>query len=368
MGRLAETAVNGPTLGDIGERRIIADLLSNRYLRSNPDFGDDVVQVLDVGEASIVATTDPAPMPVVWELGYRDYFDWGWLLAAINLSDLAAAGAQPLGLMTSLTLRPETLVSDFGRLLDGVDACCAAAGTHVLGGNIKESLNPVCEATAIGIVNGEPRLSRRGTVIGDKILALGDTGLFWSALLTLDGADGIRQLDRRLLMDGLVRPKPLIRLGIALRQSGLVHASTDASDGIFGAVASLIAGPRLGFIFEPQKFRYLSVVSDVARRLGVDPFRLALGFGNFELVVSTDAKSLDAIYDLASGLGVHVTELGFVDAGPGIRVSTTDGSLPMTSFDNERFTPDSQFTAGIASYKNRLLESPLAEVSNIRVS
>jgi len=49
----------------------------------------------------LVATTDPCPEPLVFSLGYTDLYYQGWLLATINFSDLAAAGAEPLGLLVS---------------------------------------------------------------------------------------------------------------------------------------------------------------------------------------------------------------------------------------------------------------------------
>ena len=76
-------------LDEIGERRLIEGLFTERYGRSSQTFGDDCAYLLDTEGGGIVASTDPAPRPVAWQLGFEDYFHWGWLLAACNLSDLA---------------------------------------------------------------------------------------------------------------------------------------------------------------------------------------------------------------------------------------------------------------------------------------
>ena len=119
-----------PQLCDLGERRIIDEILRPRYGTNMDTYGDDCISIpaRSVDE-TIVATTDPCPVPMASILGFADYYYWGWLLSTINLSDLAAAGAEPLGILTSLILPSDFPVSKFMRLLDGIDACCLAGGT-----------------------------------------------------------------------------------------------------------------------------------------------------------------------------------------------------------------------------------------------
>ena len=145
-------------LSDLGERRIIRELLAARYAGNTEAFGDDCA-ALPLGAASgqhLVVTTDPCPPPMATQLGFDDHFFIGWLLATINLSDLAAAGADPLGIMTSLQLPASTRLVDFERLLDGLDACCAESGTCVLGGNLKEAPKLDVAATAVGVCDTRP--------------------------------------------------------------------------------------------------------------------------------------------------------------------------------------------------------------------
>src|SRR5690348_11742256 len=103
---------DGRRLIDVGERHLIDHELRARY-GDQQGFGDDCA-VLEVPSkaSTLVWTTDPAPLPVAHTLGYDDYYYWGWLLAAINWSDIAAAGGSPVGLLTSLTLPNEFSLSD----------------------------------------------------------------------------------------------------------------------------------------------------------------------------------------------------------------------------------------------------------------
>src|SRR5437868_5550458 len=127
--------MSAQTLGDLGERTIIREILAPRYSPAAESFGDDCVAIAHA-QGFVIITTDPCPPPMAMQVGFPDLLYRGWLLATINLSDLAAAGARPLGLLTSLQLPATTPTEDFERLLDGIDECCAEHGTAVLGGNL----------------------------------------------------------------------------------------------------------------------------------------------------------------------------------------------------------------------------------------
>ena len=167
------------TLRDLGERRIVEEILRSRYAQNALNYGDDCA-LLPIGLDGkyVTMTTDPCPHPVADLLGFADYYYWGWLLATINLSDLAAAGAQPIGLLTSFTLPPAMLISDFTRMLDGVDECCSTVGARVVGGNLREGPQIALSGSAVGICDTLP-MSRAGIQAGDHLVIIGDLGNFW---------------------------------------------------------------------------------------------------------------------------------------------------------------------------------------------
>ena len=162
---------------DFGERRLVEEVLAARY-GSTKNWGDDAALAAELspGARWVVATTDPCPPPMAVSLGFNDWYYTGWLLATINLSDIAAAGAHPAGLLSSLNLPADTLLSDFTRLLDGLDSCCAAAETRVIGGNLKETPEVSLSGTAIGYCQ-QPPLSRHGAQPNDTLYLIGEVGL-----------------------------------------------------------------------------------------------------------------------------------------------------------------------------------------------
>jgi thiamine-monophosphate kinase len=346
-------------LGDIGERRLIDDFFAPRYSRHGFSFGDDCSIVLVTSEGTIVESVDPAPRPVAWELDLKDYFHWGWLLGAINLSDLAAAGARPLSLLTSFILPNEMDLADLTRFLDGLDTCCETYSCPVVGGNVTDGPEFRCEATVTGQVSGGLPFSRRGATVGDKVVAIGRSGNFWSGLLTLTRDYPVHSMSRAELVDAIVRPVPQVEVAAELYKLGTVHACTDASDGLYYAIHSLTVSQGLGFRVEPSMIAYPDIVLEVAALAGIEPFRLLLGFGDMQIVVAVSDENLELIEATVVGRGQRILTLGMVtDTG---RLEMTDNGIAreLGNFDNERLTEDSQFTAGLAAYQKRLLEQPL---------
>jgi len=350
---------------DIGERRLISEYLRPRYSGRNKwRYGDDCAVIFDASRSPngvIVATADPGPRPVAWDLGFHDYYYWGWLAAAVNWSDIAAAGADPLGLVTSLTLPNDMRVSDFLRLLDGIDACSDLVRSEVQGGNLKEGKAVGCEATAFGVVRGGSPLSRKGAQPGEAICALGCTGLFWSGVLALKAGIMLSEQDTRLVRQALLEPTPLVEVGQRVRDHDLVSACTDNSDGLYGALRGLSESSGVGFEVDADSFEYSDTVHRISGALSTDPTRMAFGFGDMQLVCSSPQAKIGDLRSICEDLSVGFSTLGRVTDRSDLLLIKDGRSGRLANLDNERFTRSSQFTAGLESYRIRLFERPLWE-------
>src|SRR5687767_11335202 len=110
------------TLGELGERKIIRSIIGPVV----PGMGDDCA-VVTRSDGDFLVTTDPVPIPAAKVIGGdEDYYWMGWLLVTINASDLAAAGATPIGFVSAIEAPGEMDVEEFTRLVAGtVDACRA---------------------------------------------------------------------------------------------------------------------------------------------------------------------------------------------------------------------------------------------------
>lgn len=352
--------ITGVSLGDLGERGIIEDILRPRYERSAWKFGDDCASLrLSPGASSwLVATTDPCPLPAASLLGFADYYYWGWLLGTINLSDIAAAGATPLGFLSSFIFPNSFLVPDFTRLLDGLDDCCKSVETEVIGGNIKEGPSIDLSGTAIGSCGRRP-MSRQGAAPGDSVVIVGDLGLFWSGYLAVNRDLAILKTDRTELLRNVLTPSPKVLAGQRLLDSGVVKSCIDNSDGLYPSLIGLTHKANLGVHLDLDSVDLPAVVNAVGAELDLDPVRLLLGWGDWQLILVTSNNMITEIRALTSDLDLSAQEVGRITETGCVRAVRKGHEGELLQLDSQRFSPDSWFSSGITTYIEKMSRSHL---------
>lgn len=178
----------------------------------------DDAAVLDVGVETLVLTHD-VMVEGVHYLPEQNLADIAWKLVAVNLSDLAAKGAEPLGLLLG-----HMLGADDDRFLAGLGEALKAFDTPLLGGDtVRGGSQRSFGLTAIGRATHCPVPSRSGARAGDTVWVTGMLGramLGFEALRDGTGADSIAYR----------RPWPRLAEGKAL--APLVTAMMDVSDGL----------------------------------------------------------------------------------------------------------------------------------------
>ena len=192
---------SGSRLADVGELGLLAEL-ERRGLAVRIE--NDAAELAD----GRVVTQDVLVENVHFRLGWISWRDLGFRAAAVNLSDLAASGAQPEGLVVSLAAPPGTAVADIVELYEGL----AEAGTPVIGGDTSAADRLVLSVTAIGTSERVP--GRAGARPGDVLVVTGPLGASGAAF-------------RR---SRYVRPPLRLEEGRALARTA--HAMIDVSDGI----------------------------------------------------------------------------------------------------------------------------------------
>ncbi|WP_250558518.1 thiamine-phosphate kinase [Pseudonocardia lacus] len=344
-------------LNEMGERRIIRELIEPRY----DGVGDDCAAF---GRDQVI-TTDSCGTALVAGMGMDDPAHTGWLLATINLSDLAAAGAEPEGLVVNYSLPPDTPVDTLKRIMDGVDACATEHGTRVLGGDIGEGRELRLSATAVGrcprrITAHGPvgtRLSRRGARVGDHLLLIGSPGYLWGAALLHHGFATLPDEDRDVVYERACRPRAQLRAGRALAAKGLARAAIDVSDGLFAAVRGLCAANGLGADVRPH-LDLDPVLDEVCRDAGVDPFQLGQTWGDWCLLVAVRPREVDLVRRLLPGRDPGVRDLGVLTAAPD-RIRLVDGTAEprlWDGIDQERFSSTSWRGDGVVAALDHMRE------------
>ena len=329
-------------LHDLGERRLV-DQVVRRYCSV---AGDDCA-LLDLPGSRLAITTDPVPEPAASVLaGDSDPYWKGWLLVTINASDLAAAGATPLGFVAAVEAPPEASVEELDRLLQGIADACVTEKIKYVGGNLREAKVFSATGTAVGSVPSTGGLSRSGARVGDLIFSIGKGGDFWrDALLVRAGF----RVDTRV--SRLFRPVSQLRVMAELAHSGLIKAAIDNSDGLLASLGQLAAANEVCIEIDLEQLK----VSNWEQTGADDPARLWLGWGDWNVLVAIDRGDSQAILDHAADLGADIVQIGQVVEKGGVVLTRGDARQSAPRLESERFSPDSWFTTGVSTYVERLL-------------
>lgn len=197
----------------------LAFIAALRALAAHPaarGLNDDAA-VLDLGGETLVLTHD-AMVEGVHFLPGQDPADVAWKLVATNISDLAAKGAAPVGLLLGYQFGADDL-----RFLDGLKAACDHYGAPLLGGDTVSAAGAqTLGLTAIGRATHRPVPSRSGAQVGDGLWITGPVGAAMMGLEALQAGQGDSSAYRR----------PSARLAEGISLAPHVTAMMDVSDGL----------------------------------------------------------------------------------------------------------------------------------------
>ncbi len=244
---------------------------------------------------------------------------------AVNLSDLAAMGAEPLCFTLGLTMpkAEEPWLEGFSA---GLRECALQYACPLAGGNLTRG--PLQIAIQVqGLVPAGKALLRSGAKAGHDVYVSGVTG---RAGLTLDywaGKCGIvTDVQRDELLTAYYRPEPRVVLGQQLR--GIASAAQDVSDGLLADLAHIARNSKVQITVDIAAIPLSGVL--MALCSSTDVFRLALTAGDdYELVFTAPAGKKKAVAAAAKKAGAQVTRIGKVAKGEGVQVRDLSGT-PMT--------------------------------------
>lgn len=240
---------------------------------------------------------------------------------AVNLSDLAACGAQPLAFTLALSLprADEAFLAPFAR---GLFALADTHGITLVGGDTTAGPLNVC-ITVLGEVPAGAALRRDGARAGDRLWVSGRLGDARLALELFRGAlqaAGEVFAQVRLAME---LPQPRVALGQALR--GVAHSAIDLSDGLLGDLGHVLKASGVGATLDEALLPCSAAVAaldDLWRRRCV-----LQGGDDYELLFTAPVAHDDAVLAAAAATGVAVTAIGHIDAAPGLRLRDRQGHI-----------------------------------------
>ncbi|MYN30576.1 thiamine-phosphate kinase [Duganella levis] len=254
---------------------------------------------------------------------------------AVNLSDLAAMGARPVGFTLALAL-PAAERAWLQGFSQGLFALADAFNIELIGGDTTKGPLNIC-ITVFGELAPGQALRRSAAQPGDDIWISGTLG---DARLALAGyrLELKQPLDAASQRAAAVRmhtPVPRVELGVLLAEQGLAHAAIDISDGLIGDLGHILKLSQVGATLNVDALPAGDILAtqDTALRRAYT----AAGGDDYELCFTAPVAARAAILAAAGSVATAVTRVGSIDAHSGLRLVDANGApldLQLSSFDH----------------------------------
>lgn len=280
-------------------------------------IGDDAALLAPPPGRLLAVATDTLNVDVHFP-GGTAAADLGWKSLAVNLSDLAAMGAEPAWATLSLSL-PHGDAAWVEAFLDGFFELATRHGLALVGGDTTRGALSVC-VTVHGFVAQEAALRRGGARAGDDVWVTGTLGDAAAALVQWR-AGGAADDALRARLD---RPLPRVDAGLALG-AGIARAAIDVSDGLLADLGHVCAASGTGADIE---LAALPVSAALGARFNAEARRAvqATGGDDYELCFTAPPAQRDAIAALAARIATPLTRIGRIVPGDRVRALLADGS------------------------------------------
>lgn len=302
------------------------DLIRRHFTRSpqHTDLavGDDAALLRPRAGMQLAVSTDMLVSGTHF-FADTDPEDLGWKTLAVNVSDLAAMGAEPRWAFLALALpaADDPWIAAFAR---GLFACADAFGVDLAGGDTTRGpLN--LSVTIVGEVPAGQAITRTGARAGNELWISGQPGLAALGLAALHGEVALDAAGRARCVDALQRPQPRVELGLQLR--GIATAMLDVSDGLLGDLAHILEASAVGAIVDAaalplDALRATGANAAIARRC------LLSGGDDYELLFAAPASARPALTELSTSLGLPLHRIGQITGQAGVcLLREPDGTL-----------------------------------------
>ncbi len=311
-------------LSDLGERKAI-QLISNIFLQKEVavGIGDDCA-ALDIGEKYLLVSTDMISQKT-HILKEMTPFQIGWFIVSINLSDIAAKGGIPVGLVLSFGLPKETSENFLKILAEGANTCATTYGTNIIGGDMKESSEINICGTAIGIVEKDMFMPRQGAKPEDIIAVTGSLGKAGAGYYSLKS-----KIHNTNFSKLLFEPKPRIKVGQALANLKYVTSCMDISDGLSSSLYQLQEVNNTGFEININDIPISKELIDLQnKQKKLDIQKIALHFGgDYELLITLPTNKFKEAKESIEKIGGELIAIGKVTSDK--KINIFDGKVRKT--------------------------------------
>lgn len=250
---------------------------------------------------------------------------------AVNLSDLAAMGAEPRAFTLALAL-PEAEPDWLRDFSQGLFDLADQFHCQLIGGDTTKGPLTIC-ITVIGEVPGDQALRRDAAKVGDDIWVSGTLGDAKLALASYLNQHTLSDDDLQHAALRMHMPTPRIQLGLALRH--IANAAIDISDGLIGDLGHILKRSNVGATLRCDDLPFGAILGKQTQELKRE-FALA-GGDDYELCFTASTSQRDAVLAAAEKVQTKVTRIGSIEIESGLRLVDAKNqalNLSLRSFDH----------------------------------
>lgn len=264
-------------VSDIGEKELVKYIIAN-----SKDITPDDTAITTLNDSNLISTCDMLIQSRHFPKN-MSYFDMGFKSVTVNVSDLAAMGAEPLGFLLSLAIPKDLEVDSFKQIIKGVLSACDHYSIPLIGGDTNEAYEIIISGTALGL--SDKPLMKDTYDVGDLIAVTGDIGL---AALGFE----METLDNIYTKKSL-KPEARIREGLILKD--FATSATDITDGLASELYE-IKKDGIGFMIYEEFLDISDEYKEISEKLNLDYLDLILHVGeDFELLFTISKDNLEKL-------------------------------------------------------------------------
>jgi thiamine-monophosphate kinase len=336
-------------LNSIIENKLIEDTTKN-YNRSPIQINklqesDSELLNINLLENDQLAVTTDSIVEEIEEGIYKDPYLIGWMAVMVNMSDLAAVGATPVGVLIS-EIFPENIDDSFrSNLHKGINEACRKCGTYVIGGDTNTGKQLIISATAIGITKNKKFNTRIGCKSGDVIYTTGKLGIGNAYALT-----------QRTETENHIKYKPVAKLKAGKAIWGIASCCIDTSDGAIAAMDQIMRLNDVGIILDPDWCMKLDTHSkSIIHESGLPLWFLLAGqHGEFELIFTVPAEKESFLEKISSQHSLHFLRIGKIQSKEGFYLNINNKLVQLPTDKIRNIASPKNFN--LNSYLKSLLE------------
>lgn len=348
--RMSEKRSEIQQLGEFG----LIDRISEKFNLTNPSslfgIGDDAA-VIDIGDESLIVTTDMMAEGIHFDLSFTPLHHLGYKAVASNVSDIAAMNGKAEQITVSIALSNRFSVEAVDALYAGIKAACDNYKVDLVGGDTTSSASGlVISVTALGRAPKESVVFRSGAKANDIICVTGDLGGAFAGLQVLEREKEVFMADPNMQPDlekyqyivgRQLKPEARTDIVFDLAEAGVKPTSMiDVSDGLASELFHIARRSQVGIRIYEDKIPIDHSTYETAIEFKLDPVTCALNGGeDYELLFTIPQSEQDKIKKHPD---IHF--IGYVHErfGENILVSKQGTAVPLRAQGWDHFKPDQQ--------------------------